>query len=354
VKERVEDRGDAASDVTIATFTRLPVLGAETKAFGDSGKYAILIGQTCEHAAQSFVRSVGPISTSGRSWANLRRKGSSSLSCSVRAYRRIRRGDEVVYPRYVSALKSFRAFDLTTRLRSSASLEKTTGRAAELAYRYMQVLWTSTKTPTMRSSTCAVADGHRNLCVVGDDDQSIYAWRGADVRNILEFERHFEGAKVVKLQSNYRSTAAILAVANAVIASSRAKRHAKTLVATQGEGERVRVVVAADEDVEASYVADHIEQCIRSGDCRPGDIAVLYRSNGQADLLETCLRERNILYRVAGGTQFYERKEVKDMLAYMRCCSATRRDFASKNHQLSGARNWRNLGGTPFEPRPCP
>src|SRR4029078_10547128 len=100
----------------------------------------------------------------------------------------------------------------------------------------------------------------RNVCVVGDDDQSIYAWRGADVRNILDFEAHFEGAAVVKLEHNYRSTRAILDVANAVLAPAGAKRHKKTLVAARDGGDKVAVVVAADPDVEASFVGNEIER----------------------------------------------------------------------------------------------
>jgi superfamily I DNA/RNA helicase len=156
------------------------------------------------------------------------------------------------------------------------------------------------------------------VMVVGDDDQSIYAWRGADVRNILDFEEHFHGARVVKLEHNYRSVKAVLDVANAVLAKGGGRRHKKTLISTRDSEHRVQVVIAADPEVEASCVGAEVQRLLEQEGVRPKEIAVLYRSNLQAAPIESALKERAIPIRMIGGQQFYERKEVKDLIAYLR------------------------------------
>jgi ATP-dependent DNA helicase Rep len=163
-----------------------------------------------------------------------------------------------------------------------------------------------------------LAGEHRNICVVGDDDQSIYAWRGADVRNILEFEEHFPGATIVKLEQNYRSVGPILEVANAVISKRLDAKYPKRLFTEKEGGDKVVSLVAPTPDAEAKHVAAEIRRLIRDEGRRPKDIAVLYRSNGQSTTIEACLREQGVAYRLVGGTQFFERKEVKDVLAYMK------------------------------------
>src|SRR6185436_2066910 len=147
-----------------------------------------------------------------------------------------------------------------------------------------------------------------NIMVVGDDDQSIYAWRGADVTNILAFEEHFPGAKVVKLEQNYRSTKPILDAANAVISGMPGKKYKKSLFTDKLEGDKLQLVNCALPEVEASFVAAEIERLITAGQ-DPAEIAVMYRSNKQAELVETALRERNIAYTLIGGQSFFERKE---------------------------------------------
>ena len=155
---------------------------------------------------------------------------------------------------------------------------------------------------------------HRNLTVVGDDDQSIYGWRGADVSHILDFERIWPGATLHRLEENYRSTAAILALANAVIAQNDT-RHAKQLRATRGTGEKPRWLVCNDEYDEARQVLKHIEAWHRAGYAY-SEIAILYRSNRQSLPLEQLCRELGIPYRMVGGVGFFERMEIKDALAY--------------------------------------
>jgi DNA helicase-2/ATP-dependent DNA helicase PcrA len=158
----------------------------------------------------------------------------------------------------------------------------------------------------------------KNICAVGDDDQAIYGWRGADVRNILDFEGHFAGAHVIKLEENYRSTRPILAIANAVIAKRADARWRKELFTSRAGGSPVRLAVAATPEAEAAWVAREIRRLVRDERQRPSDIAVLYRSNGQSRVVEEALREQAIAHRVVGGIQFFERKEVKDVLAYLK------------------------------------
>ena len=162
-----------------------------------------------------------------------------------------------------------------------------------------------------------LANDKRNVCVVGDDDQSIYAFRGADVGNILDFDRHFAGATIVKLEDNYRSREAVIAVANAAIAQSSQRRHDKTLRAARGKGDKVRLCVCDDPPDEAKLVGKEIRELITKGQS-PDEIAVLYRSNLQARVIEEELRLQGIAYQLFGGTRFFDRREVKDVVAYVR------------------------------------
>lgn len=159
------------------------------------------------------------------------------------------------------------------------------------------------------------AENH-NLCVVGDDDQSIYGWRGADIRNILDFEKDYPEATVIKLEQNYRSTSTILDAANQVIAHN-AGRKDKTLWTQVGEGEKIHLFTAQDEQDEAAWIADTVRSLSREGE-QLGDTAVLYRTNAQSRVLEEMLMRAGIPYRVFGGQKFYDRKEIRDIIAYLR------------------------------------
>ncbi len=158
----------------------------------------------------------------------------------------------------------------------------------------------------------------RNLCVVGDDDQSIYGWRGADVRNILDFEKDFPDATVIKLEQNYRSTANILDAANQVIAHNMGRME-KVLWTESEEGESIKLFHAGDEREEAAWICDRIHQLRLNRQAEHGEIAILYRSNSQSRILEEMLVRAGIPYRIYGGLRFYDRKEVKDIVAYLRC-----------------------------------
>ena len=158
---------------------------------------------------------------------------------------------------------------------------------------------------------------HGNVCAVGDDDQSIYGWRGADVRNMQDFLRDFPGAKLVRLEENYRSTQIVLDAANGVIAEN-AGRIGKTLVTRRRGGEQVTLLAAADERDEAEWVVRELERRSAAGEHRYADMAVLYRTNSQSRALEEAFRRAGIPYRLIGAISFYERREVKDLLAYLR------------------------------------
>ncbi|MET0390195.1 MAG: UvrD-helicase domain-containing protein [Polyangiales bacterium] len=162
----------------------------------------------------------------------------------------------------------------------------------------------------------ALCEQHRNLCVVGDDDQSIYRWRGADRRNILEFRQHFPDATVIKLEQNYRSTQRILRAANAVVAHN-LEREPKRLWTENDEGSPVTVIACDDDRDEANTVVQAILMLCDNGYARK-DIALLYRTHAQSRVFEEGLRRSNLPYRVIGGLRFYDRAEVKDLLAYMR------------------------------------
>jgi DNA helicase-2/ATP-dependent DNA helicase PcrA len=158
---------------------------------------------------------------------------------------------------------------------------------------------------------------HGNLMVVGDDDQSIYRWRGADITNILEFERHFPKAHVLRMTQNYRSTRAILDLANAVVKVNRA-RHEKSLWTENPQGERPLLHVAEDEEEEARWVIDRIQRSVRAGHYLISEAAILYRVHAQSRPLEEACLNLGVPYVLIGGVVFYQRREVKDLLAYLR------------------------------------
>lgn len=225
-----------------------------------------------------------------------------------------------IYPRYQKRLKAYNAVDfddillLTERLlREHADLRD----AYRNRFQYIMVDEYQDTNQAQYKILRLLADGHRNFCVVGDDDQSIYAWRGANPGNILDFEKDFPGTRVVKLESNYRSTGNILAAANAVIKNN-AKRKDKVLRATGEEGLPISLVVCEDEESEAVQIVEQIRGAVYRKEAKYSDFAVLYRTNLQARAFEEQFRYENLPYVLIGGQQFFDRKEVKDILAYLR------------------------------------
>lgn len=174
-----------------------------------------------------------------------------------------------------------------------------------------------------------LASRHRNLCVVGDEDQSIYSWRGADIKNILDFEKDFAEAKVVKLEENYRSSGNIVSAATNVIKNN-SQRKDKTLFTSNPEGDLIQVREEKNEYDEARYVAKTIQGLMNSAETSYQDIAVFYRTNAQSRVLEEQLRTLAIPYKLVGGTRFYDRMEIKDMISYMRLSVNMADDIAAK------------------------
>ncbi|MEZ0392340.1 MAG: ATP-dependent helicase [Pseudobdellovibrionaceae bacterium] len=174
-----------------------------------------------------------------------------------------------------------------------------------------------------------LAKRHRNLCVVGDEDQSIYSWRGADISNILDFEKDFPEAKVIKLEENYRSTSNIVTAATAVIKNN-TERKDKTLFTSNPEGDLITVREERSEYDEARWVAKQIQTMMSEGDGSYNDFAIFYRTNAQSRVLEEQLRTNSIPYKLVGGVRFYERMEIKDILSYMKLTLNPQDDMAFK------------------------
>ncbi|MBQ0011380.1 MAG: UvrD-helicase domain-containing protein [Clostridiales bacterium] len=172
-----------------------------------------------------------------------------------------------------------------------------------------------------------LAKRYRNLCVVGDDDQSIYSFRGADLRNILDFEKDFRDTEIIKLEENYRSTETILKAANAVIAHNK-KRKDKALRTNGEKGEKITFLWADHHGIESYYCAERIKREAESGAVPYREVAILYRMNSLSRTIESALREKGVPYRVYGGMRFYDRKEIKDVLAYLRLIYADEDNYA--------------------------
>jgi len=181
-----------------------------------------------------------------------------------------------------------------------------------------------------------LTEEHRNLCVVGDPDQSVYRWRGADLRNILDFEKDYPDCRVIALEQNYRSTKRILDIASTIIANNTARKD-KRLWTDNGEGERAQVYRAWDENEEAAFVAQSVRALHRDGaDYR--DVAVFYRTNAQSRVLEDALRRASVPYVIVGGVRFYERREIKDVVAYLRLATNPLDDIAFRRAVAAPAR----------------
>lgn len=176
--------------------------------------------------------------------------------------------------------------------------------------------------------TTLLAARHKNIMVVGDDDQSIYSWRGADIRNILEFEQDYPQTRTVKLEKNYRSTATILDAANAVIAHN-VNRKSKRLVPTGDTGDKIHVYMASDERDEGRWIAGEIERCHTQGTSY-NQIALFYRTNAQSRMLEDMLLRAGVPYRIVGGTRFFDRAEIRDVMAYLTLVVNPADDMAAK------------------------
>jgi superfamily I DNA/RNA helicase len=227
-----------------------------------------------------------------------------------------------LFSKYQNELRSLNAMDFDDLLLKARELLRDHPEARdEWRTRYRHILvdeFQDTNKLQLELVSLLAGDDCPNICVVGDDDQSIYGWRGAEASNLLEFERHFPDPEVIKLEQNYRSTDIILSVANRLIKNN-ACRRGKNLWSDRKEGDPVRILSAADDKTEAEFIVDEIQAAgPQSAKARPWtDFAILYRMNAQSRQFEEALRERRIPYRVVGGKSFFDRREVKDVVAYL-------------------------------------
>ena len=236
-----------------------------------------------------------------------------------------------VYSRLQERLKAANAFDFDDLLLYAYLLLKNhedVRSAYQQRFRYIMVDEYQDTNHAQYSITGLLAEGHKNIMVVGDDDQSIYSWRGADLRNILEFEQDYPTAHTVKLEQNYRSVGNVLAAANAVIANNQ-HRKAKKLFTSAEDGDKIQVYMAADERDEGRWIAGEIEKQ-RAAGLSYNQVAVFYRTNAQSRMLEDMLLRAGVPYRIVGGTRFFDRAEIRDVMAYLTLVVNPADDIAAK------------------------
>ena len=236
-----------------------------------------------------------------------------------------------VYTRLQERLKAANAFDFDDLLVYAYLLLKNHPdvlEAYQQRFRYIMVDEYQDTNHAQYEITRLLAAGHQNLMVVGDDDQSIYSWRGADIRNILEFEGDYPAAATVKLEQNYRSVGNILAAANAVIANNQ-HRKAKRLFTAAEDGDKIEVYLATDERDEGRWIAGEIERRHAEG-LSYEDVAVFYRTNAQSRMLEDMLLRAGVPYRIVGGVRFFDRAEIRDVMAYLTLVVNPADDIAAK------------------------
>ncbi|NMA95608.1 MAG: UvrD-helicase domain-containing protein [Clostridiales bacterium] len=225
-----------------------------------------------------------------------------------------------IYTKYQDKLKSNNAFDFDDLIGKTVELFRLKPQILEYYQRrFHHVLVDEYQDTNYAQYTLIklLSGHHKNICVVGDDDQSIYGWRGADIKNILDFEREFKDTKVVKLEENYRSTQTILEAANQVICHN-TYRKSKELWTRGQKGDKICLYEASSEWEEAEFICSQIQSSIIDDNLRPGDFAVLYRLNTQSRVIEETLIKYAIPYRIYGGYRFYDRKEIKDIISYLR------------------------------------
>ena len=238
---------------------------------------------------------------------------------------------ERVYERLQERLRAANAFDFDDLLLYGYLLLKNHADVREAyqdRFRYLMVDEYQDTNRAQYAITQLLAAKNRNIMVVGDDDQSIYSWRGADLRNILEFESDYPEAKVVKLEQNYRSVGNILAAANAVIANNQHRKE-KRLFTDSGDGEKISVYLATDERDEGRWSAGEIDRR-RSEGISYNNMAVFYRTNAQSRMLEDMLLRAGVPYRIVGGTRFFDRAEIRDVMAYLTLVVNPADDIAAK------------------------
>lgn len=237
-----------------------------------------------------------------------------------------------VYIMYQKSLKENNAMDFDDLISKTVELFKKNPDVLEFyqnKFQYIMVDEYQDTNGAQYKFVKMLAEKYKNLCVVGDDDQTIYTWRGADISNILGFEKDYPDCKVIKLEENYRSKGNILNAANVVIKNN-AYRKSKTLRTEQEDGSKIKIYRAFDDKSESDFVAKTIADLKYKENRKNEDFAILYRTNAQSRLFEEILRRRGIAYKIIGGTKFFDRKEIKDMLCYLKVIVNPQDDISLK------------------------
>ncbi|HLU54604.1 MAG TPA: DNA helicase PcrA [Pseudonocardia sp.] len=335
MKERVDALvGRRAGAMWVSTFHSMCVriLRREAKHLGVRSAFSVYDADDTRRLVGLVLRDLelDPKKFSARGVAaqisNLKNELCSPEEAAERAANEFERKVAEVYGVYQARLRTANAFDFDDLIMETVALLQRLPAVAEYYRRRFRHVLVDEYQDTnhaqyvlVRELVTPAADGVEpaELCVVGDSDQSIYAFRGASIRNIIEFEQDFPNARTIMLEQNYRSTQNILSAANAVI-SRNPNRRDKRLWSDQGDGEKVVGYVADNEHDEAAFVAQEIDRLVDSGEFRNSDIAVFYRTNSQSRVFEDVFLRVGLPYKVVGGVRFYERKEVRDALAYLR------------------------------------
>ncbi|WP_232663825.1 DNA helicase PcrA [Pseudonocardia sp. TRM90224] len=338
MKERVDALvGRRANAMWVSTFHSMCVriLRREAKHFGVRSAFSVYDADDTRRLIGLVARDLelDPKKFAARGIAaqvsNLKNELLTAADAAERATNEYERKVADVYAVYQSRLRTANAFDFDDLIMETVSLLQRLPAVAEYYRRRFRHVLVDEYQDTNHAQYAlvrelvapAVPDAEpAELCVVGDSDQSIYAFRGANIRNIIEFEQDFPNAHTILLEQNYRSTQTILSAANAVIARNPDRRD-KRLWSEQGDGEKAVGYVADNEHDEAAFVASEIDRLVDSGDFRNSDVAVFYRTNSQSRVFEDVFMRVGLPYKVVGGVRFYERREVRDALAYLRVLS---------------------------------
>jgi DNA helicase-2/ATP-dependent DNA helicase PcrA len=325
MRERVEKLLGGGETPLISTFhsTCARILRREIRNLGYEGNFAIYDDRDSEKLLKEIVAQMNL--DEKRFPAKVFASAIDDLKNAGRLPQDVSSGDffmekvAMVYSAYQERLKRCNALDFGDLLLLTVKLFETVPDVLERyrdRYQWLLVDEYQDTNPIQYRLIRLLAGARKNLCVVGDDDQSIYRWRGADLRNILDFEKDFAGVKVVKLEQNYRSSGTILSAAGKVVEKNRGRKK-KTLWTENPAGERIVYRQTADEREEARFVCREIERFVRCGG-DIGGVAVFYRTNAQSRVVEDALVADGIPYRMVGGMRFYERMEIKDILAYLK------------------------------------
>lgn len=330
MKDRVKVLiGDRAEDMWISTFhsTCVRILRREIEKLGykksftiyDSSDQKTLVKECIKAlnindkdiSEQEIISKIGKAKDNMQSPAAFMRENESNFREKKIAE---------AYELYQKRLKENNALDFDDLISKTVELFKKDKETLEFYQRKFQYIMVDEYQDTNKVQyefIRLLADKHKNICVVGDDDQCIYQWRGADIRNILDFEKDYPNAKVIKLEQNYRSKGNILDAANVVIVNN-ANRKSKALRTEQEAGSKIKVYRAYSDADEGNFVAKQIRKIKDAEKKEYKDFAILYRTNAQSRIFEESLRRNDIPYKILGGTRFYDRKEIKDMLSYLK------------------------------------